>query len=247
VPQAEGEDDRGRLEHGHSPAEIARRLGRAPASSYLRDFVYGGIDGAVTTFAVVAGVLGAELPARITLILGLANLLADGFSMGAGNYLATKTEVDERRHLRAMEERHIRRTPEGEREEVRQLFRAKGFEGPDLERVVAVITASSARWVETMLIEEHGLARSVRSPWRAAGSTVLAFILCGGVPLLPFALGHGQPAPLALAMTAALFFVIGSAKSRWSTARWWHSGLETLAIGLGAAGLAFLVGRLLGG
>ncbi|MGV1015589.1 MAG: VIT1/CCC1 transporter family protein, partial [Methyloceanibacter sp.] len=72
-----------RLEHGHHPREIAKRLKTGPKASYLRDWVYGGIDGTVTTFAIMAGVVGASLSAGVVLILGVANLLADGFSMAA--------------------------------------------------------------------------------------------------------------------------------------------------------------------
>ena len=161
----------------------------APSFSYLRDWVYGGIDGAVTTFAIVAGVVGAELSNRVVLILGVANLVADGFSMAASNYSGTKTEHEEQAHLRAIEERHIEAVPEGEREEIRQIFRGKGFRGRDLERAVDVITADRERWVDTMLAEEYGLPKAVRSPLKAAASTFAAFVLCGAVPLLPFLVG----------------------------------------------------------
>ena len=63
-------------------------------SKYLSDFVYGGIDGAVTTFAVVAGVAGAGLDSAVVLILGFVNLFADGFSMATSNYLSTKSRID---------------------------------------------------------------------------------------------------------------------------------------------------------
>jgi VIT1/CCC1 family predicted Fe2+/Mn2+ transporter len=234
-----------RLEHEHSRRAIAERLAQAPGFSYLRDWVYGGIDGAVTTFAIVAGVVGAELPNRVVLILGAANLLADGFSMAASNYSGTRTEHDELAQLRAVEERHIALEPEGEREEIRQIFRAKGFEGADLERAVRVITGDRERWVDTMLAEEYGLPRAVRAPLTAALSTFAAFLLCGVVPLLPFLLATEARFEAAAAMTALVFFLIGSVKSRWSPASWWRSGGETLAIGLAAAALAYVVGFLL--
>jgi len=167
------------MEHDHSPEAISRRLAGSPRQNYLRDWVYGGIDGAVTTFAVVAGVVGAGLSARTVLILGAANLLADGFSMAASNYSGTKTEKDDKDRLRAVEERHIDQVPAGELEEVRQIYRAKGFQGSRLEAVVEVITADRQRWVETMLREEYGLPETIRSPLKAAASTFLAFLICG--------------------------------------------------------------------
>ena len=235
------------MEHEHSRSAIAARLARAPTVSYLRDWVYGGIDGAVTTFAVVAGVVGAELSNRVVLILGAANLVADGFSMAASDYSGTKTEHEELAHLRAVEERHIDTVPDGEREEIRQIFRAKGFEGRDLEQAVAVITRDRARWVDTMLAEEYGLPKVVRAPLKAAASTFAAFVLCGAVPLLPFLVEAPAQFQLSIVMTALVFFLIGSTKSRWSPVSWWRSGGETLAIGLGAAALAFVIGYALKG
>jgi VIT1/CCC1 family predicted Fe2+/Mn2+ transporter len=233
------------MEHEHSAQAIARRLAGAPSLSYLRDWVYGGIDGAVTTFAIVAGVVGAELSNRVVLILGVANLVADGFSMAASNYSGTKTEHEEQAHLRAIEERHIDVVPDGEREEIRQIFRGKGFRGKDLERAVDVITADRERWVDTMLAEEYGLPKAVRSPLKAAASTFASFVLCGAVPLLPFLVGAPAAFQLSMIMTALVFFLIGSTKSRWSPKSWWRSGSETLMIGLGAAALAFLAGHAL--
>jgi VIT1/CCC1 family predicted Fe2+/Mn2+ transporter len=235
----------GGMEHEHSRRAIAERLARAPDVSYLRDWVYGGIDGAVTTFAIVAGVVGAGLPGRVVLILGAANLIADGFSMAASNYSGTKTEHEELAQLRAVEERHIALVPEGEREEIRQIFRAKGFSGVDLERAVEVITGNRERWVETMLAEEYGLPKMVRAPVKAALSTFAAFLLCGAIPLLPFLFDNASRFEASAGMTALVFFLIGSVKSRWSPVSWWRSGGETLAIGLAAAALAYLVGALL--
>ncbi len=227
------------LEHNHSRDSIRRRLSRGPEASYLRDWVYGGIDGAVTTFAIVAGAVGAGFSERVALILGVANVIADGFSMAAANYSGTKAERDDYRRLERVEERHIRLEPEGEREEIRQIFAAKGFGGADLERAVEVITADRRRWIDTMLAEEYGLSAASRSPVRAALSTFGAFLVCGLVPLLPLLLGLAQPFAVAIGLTAMVFVAIGSIKSVWSVAPWWLSGAETLAIGMAAAGLAF--------
>lgn len=233
------------LEHSHEPAHIAERLALGPSPSYLRDWIYGGIDGAITTFAIVSGVVGADMSSRAVLILGVVNILADGFSMAAANFSSTRTEIEEYEHKRCMEERHVELHPEGEREEVRQIFQAKGFRGRDLDRAVSVITSERERWVTTMMTEEHGLPPVARSPWRSAFVTFLAFVLCGMVPIMPFAIGLDGAVGLSAAMTALVFFVIGSVRSQWSPKPWWHAGLETTGIGLAAAGVAYLAGDLL--
>ncbi len=233
------------LDHSHDPNEIARRLRDGPRVSYLRDWVYGGIDGTVTTFAIVAGSVGADLASRYVLILGVANLLADGFSMAAANYSGTKAELEEYSLVREMEERHIETEPEGEREEVRQIFMAKGFKGKVLKDAVDVITAEKERWIDTMMTEEHGLPRVTRLPFTAGLVTFLAFVACGFLPVAPFAFGVDASLLTSTVMAAFTFFLIGSLRSRWSPVHWLRAGAETLAIGLASAGVAYLVGDFL--
>ena len=236
------------LEHSHKPADIASRLSRGARPNYLRDWVFGGIDGAVTTFAIVAGVVGASLSPTIVIIMGLANLIADGISMAAGNFSATKTERDELAKTQSVEENHIRTNPEGEREEIRQIFAGKGFDGEALETVVSTITKNKRLWISTMIAEEHGLSETVRVPAISGLATFIAFVICGAVPLIPYVLLAPENAfVVAISMTIVVFFVIGSLKSKWSLQRWWASGLETVLIGCGAAGAAYLIGYALRG
>ncbi len=237
----------------HKPSAIAQRLELGFRHSYLKDFVYGAIDGAVTTFAVVSGVAGAGLSPGIIIILGAANLVGDGFSMAASNFLGTRAEQQLRARARRLEEEHIARYEKGEREEVRQIFAAKGFEGADLENAVRVITSDRDRWVDTMLQEEHGLPLSSPSAWRAAWTTFVAFLLVGLIPLLPFlwefARGNVSSSPFLAStiMTAVAFVAVGAAKSRFVDHHWTVSGAETLAVGGAAAALAYVAGVLLKG
>ena len=235
----------------HSPEAIRRRFARPPSTSYLRDFIYGAIDGAVTTFAVVAGVEGANLSAKVVLILGGANLIADGFSMAVSNFLGLRAGSQQLERARGEEERQVSQMPEGEREEIRQIFAAKGFKGEDLESVVDVITADRDLWVSTMMSEELGLGGAQPSPLRAGAATLLAFVVVGAFPLVAFVVdaavpgGIEHPFAWSAAMTAIAFFAVGGLKARFVTQAWWRSGLETLAVGGAAAVLAYVVGALL--
>ncbi len=239
------------LAAAHHPEAIRERLKSNNHVSYLKDFVYGAIDGAVTTFAVVSGVAGAGLSPSIVIVLGVANLVGDGFSMAVGNFLGTRSEGQQRDRIRRLEERHIAHYPDGEREEIRQIFQDHGFQGKDLDRVVDVITADHDRWVETMLKEEHGLPLSVASPLRAAGTTFLAFFIIGSLPLIPFLLGLAFPIPSPFAwstgLTLAAFFSVGAIKSRFIEEHWARSGTETTVMGSVAAALAYLCGLFLRG
>ncbi len=240
------------LHDEHTPAAIQARLADGPSADHLRDFVYGAVDGTVTTFAVVSGVAGAGLGGSVIVILGLANLLADGFSMAISNYLGTRAEAQRSERARREERRHIEEYPEGEREEIRQIYAAKGFTGDDLEMVVGVITEDIDRWVETMVREEHGFASATPAPRKAAWVTFLAFVTIGLVPLIPFLLGAvgvaiEQPYLWSALGTGAAFFAVGVAKARFVEQPRILSGLETLLLGGGAAGLAFGVGVLLRG
>lgn len=234
-------------DHGHSEAEIAERLSGSNGRGHLRDMVYGGIDGAVTTFAIVAGVEGAGLPTKVIIALGFANVLADGFSMAAANYSGTKAELDDARRLRALEERHIRDYPDGEREELRQILAAKGLSGQVLEDATDAIAKNRKNWVDIMLVDEYGLSPVEPHPLRAGVMTFLAFLAAGLVPLLPFLFGAAQAFNISMGMTAAVFFAIGTLKSHWSLAPWWRSGFETFLIGGAAALIAYGVGSLFEG
>jgi VIT1/CCC1 family predicted Fe2+/Mn2+ transporter len=242
-----------RLEADHTPDAIRKRLRKRPSRSYLRDLVYGAVDGTVTTFAVVAGAAGARLPARVVLILGAANLIADGFSMAVSNYLGSRAEQQMVDRARRQEEEHVRLVPEGEREEMRQILAGKGFSGPDLERAVEILTADRGLWIDTMLHEELGLTSDDRSPRTAALATFAAFVAVGFLPLAPYvwqlvtSVDVGRVFLWSSAATGAAFLAIGAVKARFVQKRWWGEGLRTLALGGAAAVLAYVVGTLLQG
>lgn len=235
----------------HTPEAISERLERGPAHSYLRDLIYGAVDGTVTTFSVVAGAFGAKLSAEVVIILGLANLLADGFSMAISNYLGTRADEQLREKTRRQEYAHIRIFPEGEKEEIRQIFARKGFSDAELERAVNVITSDIERWVDTMIQEEHGLPLNGPKAWKAALATFSAFLIVGSVPLWTYLWNWLVPLPIlepflwSSGCTAAAFFIVGALKGRHVALFWPVAGLETLLVGGAAATLAYGVGVLL--
>jgi VIT1/CCC1 family predicted Fe2+/Mn2+ transporter len=241
------------LAKDHTPSAVRRRLGRRPSASYLHDFIYGAVDGAITTFAVVAGVAGADLDETVVIILGGANLLADGFSMAASNFLGSRAERQRRERAQREEELHIELVPAGEREEIRQIYAAKGFEGPDLERVVEVITSDRELWARTMMREELGFPATDPNEYRAALSTLAAFVTVGFLPLLAYVYDLAAPGDVdepflwSAVLTAVAFVVVGGMKSRFVDQSWWRSAAETLAVGGLAAVLAYAAGAALQG
>jgi len=222
-------------------------------SVLVSDFVFGGIDGAVTTFAVVAGVSGASLSPGIVLILGFANLFADGFSMAVGNYLGTRSHLELVSKIRKSEVDSVRDKPDEEREEIIEIYRNKGFTGKILEDTVNVITENEEIWVDTMMKDEFGIIEETKSALKAAVVTFLAFNIIGIIPLFPYIVEYFvEPFSynmflFSIIFTSLALFLVGSIKANIVNKKWYISGIETFSIGGVAAIIAYLVGYLLRG
>lgn len=216
---------------------------------YIAEFVYGGIDGAITTFAVVAGAEGASLGIAVVVILGIANLIADGFSMSIGNYFSTKAEHDTFEKHRQVEYWEIENMREKEIQEIHEIYEAKGFKGELLEKVVEVITSNKDVWVDTMMKEELEMVKSDKAPYKTAGVTFLSFVLVGSVPLLfYFFAGFNIESNLFLyscILTGVSLAFVGSLKSIVTEKNIFIGILETLLLGGLAASLAYYVGDVL--
>ncbi len=236
--------------------EIGRteeREARPEPPAHLRDAVFGGVDGTVTTFAVVAGAVGAGLDGAIVIILGLANLFADGFSMGVSSFLAAQADRHQRDLARLEALEAISQDPEEERAELRQVYIDRGVSPDAAGVIVAALTADRDAWVESLLREHSGPPEAASEARIAAGVTFLAFLGAGAIPLIVFildALGVkisiGLFAASAIA-TGITFFAVGAVKGMVVQRPWWRDGLETLALGGTAAALAYGVGWLLRG
>jgi VIT1/CCC1 family predicted Fe2+/Mn2+ transporter len=217
---------------------------------YLPEIVYGSMDGIVTTFAVVAGSAGAGFSINIVLILGMSNLIADGLSMSIGSYLSKKSELDNYKKHRRIEEWEVENIPDTERKEVEDIYKAKGFVGAELEMVVNRITSNKQVWVDTMMKDELNLILEKKSPFRAGLSTLVSFIIAGAIPLIVYVFAYSgslglHPFFLSSVVTLLAFLLIGYIKTYVTRIGLLRSLTETLVLGASAATAAYLLGDFL--
>jgi len=218
---------------------------------YIAEFVYGGIDGVITTFAVVAGSAGAELAVPIVLILGFANLIADGFAMSVGSYFSAKSENESYDKHKAVEYWEIENLRDKEVEEIREIYEAKGFEGDLLKQVVDVITSDDEVWVDTMMKEELEMIKNDRPPWKRGLVTFIAFNLVGFIPLSAYAFAGFIDASasdlfvVSSFSTAVALALIGTLKGLVTEQSLIKGIIETVFLGGIAATIAFFVGDIL--
>jgi len=251
--KAFAENDFAASKEAHSHEAFDSDHHNGGAGEYVGDMVYGALDGIVTTFAVVAGAAGAGLAPGIILVLGFANLFADGLSMAVGNFLSVKSQQSYYLAERKREEFEVEKFPEGEREEIRRIYSKKGFAGKNLEALVALITSKKTVWVDTMMSEELGLMPDPKNPVKAGLYTYVAFIVAGFLPLLIFVISLFNPLPAsilfpaAFILTFATIFTVGSLRSLVIAKNWFTAGLEMLLIGGLTAIVSYGIGLVLGG
>jgi len=226
------------MTHIHKYEKHAGKIGGA-----IKDIVYGANDGIITTFAVVAGVTGAALETKTIIILGIANLVADGFSMAASNFLGSRSERELIESERERELREIDNIPEEEREEVRQILGRQGYTKEDAGALSALISKNKAFFADFMLRYELGLNSKQNGDVFSAAMTFLAFTFAGLLPLLPFIFYSGENSFLiSAASTTVSLFVVGSLRMLVTRKNWVISGLEMLFVGGIAAGVAYGIG-----
>jgi len=221
--------------------------------TYISEFVYGGIDGAITTFAVVSGAAGAKAGIYYVLLFGFANLIADGFSMSVGNFFAVKTERDNFDRHKQVEYWEVENLREHEVQEIRDIYAAKGFEGELLDKVVEVITADKDIWVDTMMKEELEMSKDTKAPLHTAIATFISFNLVGIIPLLSyvaalvFDLNEDNLFLTSCIATGIALMIVGYLKSYVTEKPWIRGIAETVLLGGLAASFAYFVGEILAG
>ena len=220
-------------------------------STYQPEFVYGGIDGCVTTFAVVAGATGAHFHSNIIIVLGLANLLADGLSMSIGSYLSSKTDANHYQKHKRFEYWSVENKPEEETDEIRMIYQQKGFKGEMLEEIVKVITSCKHLWVDEMMKDELKMMESLKSPLKKGLATYVSFVIIGLIPLAIYLVDlflEDNKMPLfyiSCALTFCAFILIGYLKSHLNQISKIKGIAETIFLGGIAAFVSFIAGTVL--
>jgi vacuolar iron transporter family protein len=215
-------------------------------TNWLRDVILGGQDGLVNILGIILGVIAGGGSNTVLLAAGFAAAITESISMGAVGYTSAVSQRDYYQSEREREVAEIETMPEAERQEVRDIYAAKGFSGDLLEQVVHTITSNRDGWLATMMDEELHL-QPVRSAdiFRSAVVITIATLIGHLIPLLPFVWLHRTPALiLAIALSAVALFGVGVYSAVTLVGDWRRSGLKMLVIGLGAAGVGFLIGNL---
>lgn len=223
---------------------------RRKIEQYMPEFVYGGIDGSVTTFAVVSGSVGAGIDSSVIVVLGLANLLADGFAMSVGAYLSSKAERDNYVKHRKQEEALIRTQPTLEKAKLLTIYQEAGFEKALSKEIVKQVTTNKANWVDIIMKEKYNLVLENKTPLSQGVSTYISFISIGFVPLVVYIMDLLTTVEFNLFLFSSLltcisFAVIGFLKAKINETKVVNGIVETLFLGLVAALVAFFVGDVL--
>jgi len=224
------------------------RIHAVSGGTSLRDAMFGLNDGLVAAFAVTSGVAGAFSSNKIVVMAGLAEMLGGAVSMGLAAYASTRAHLEFYRSEEQRERDEIKKWPEHERDEIRSIYRDKGFSGPLLDQIVSHITADPTRWRSVMMREELGFGAEVMEPpVRSALTVGGAYVVGAAVPMLPYLFVEPAAGILVSAMaTVIALFAVGAAKTVLTGRAWWRSGLESMGIGLVAAVVTYSVGRALG-
>jgi len=232
----------------HEYTHHTERIHALGNGTSLRDAMLGLNDGLVAAFAVTSGVAGAFSSNKIVVMAGLAEMLGGAVSMGLAAFASARAHREFYRSEEQRERDEIRKWPEHERDEIRGIYRDKGFSGPLLDQIVSHITADPTRWRSVMMREELGFGAEVMEPPLYSALTVGgAYLIGAAVPLLPYLLvGAASGILISALATIIALFVVGAAKTLLTARPWLRSGLESMAIGAVAAIVTYSVGRAFG-
>jgi vacuolar iron transporter family protein len=225
---------------------VAARRDSQRQTNWLRDVILGGQDGLVNILGIILGVIAGGGSNTVLLVAGFAAAITESISMGAVGYTSSIAERDYYRAEQERERAAIAKSPDAERQEIRDIYAAKGFSGKLLDDVVETITANRDTWLATVIDEElHLQPVETRDIVRTAVVVGIATLIGHMIPLVSFAFLDRTPAlVLAIVLSAITLFGVGAYSALTLRGDWRRSGLKFIAIGLGAAAIGFLIGRL---
>lgn len=224
-------------------------------SSYLKEIVYGGNDGIVTTFAVVAGFSGAystteaslQLSILTVLLFSIANLFADGTAMGLGSFLALRAEQQQYQTAKQKELHEIRHNPKMERAETLFILREKGYSDADAKTMTDLLQKNESYWLQFMMNDELELPNPESENALLTGiATFLSFCLFGAIPILPYLMVSGPQTAFQISCFTSFIALVllGSLSATLSGRQWYKAVSETVIVGTVSALIAFGVGFL---
>lgn len=226
------------------------------SGEYSKTIVFGGLDGIITTFAVVTSVNGAELTTGVIIVLGIANLIADALGMAFGEYISEKSEHEWIEKERTRECWEFDNFKEGEVKEMVELYKQKGFSEEDATEILNIMGNHKEFFIDHMMEQELGILpvddEDTLAPLKQAAVMFISFICFGIIPLFAYLIfnpihwtGFNPTFLVACLLTALALFVLGAFKSKWESSKWWASGLQVVGNGAVAAVAAYVVGLIL--
>jgi VIT1/CCC1 family predicted Fe2+/Mn2+ transporter len=213
-------------------------------TSSIRDFVFGFGDGINTSLGIVAGVGGAAVSSNLIILAAIVAMFTGAKAMAVQNYLAVKSQRQILHSEIEREKWEMENVPEAEKQEIEDIYRAKGFSGNELESIVNKITSDKKVWLDTMLTEELKLNfEIIGSPLKSAFRMFGSFLVGGILPILPYFFAHGYvPLLVAIAISLSASFVIGAVKSKLANISIIRGGLEMAGLGTGIALIGYGIG-----
>jgi vacuolar iron transporter family protein len=219
------------------------------AGANLRDVMLGLNDGLVASFAVTSGIAGAFAESRVVLMAGLAEMLGGAVSMGLAAFISARSQIEFYESEVDRERYEIRRFPEHEKDEIRGIYRQKGFSGPLLDQIVAHITGDPDRWAEVMMREELGFTEeNFESPLKSSMVVGASYLIGAAVPVAPYLfIAPAEGVVISAIVTVLVLFAVGAAKTIITSRSWWRSGVESMLTGIAAGAVTYGAGCLFGG
>jgi len=232
------------------PAAVEQH--RGSSGEYVKSVVFGGLDGIVTTFSLIAAAVGANLSVDVIVTLGFANLIADAIAMGLGDYISEKAEIEYVRSEQAREKWELDNYPEGEKKEMIDIYKDKyKMSEEDANELIEIFARYPEAFLDLMMVEELELLPPDSDPHPMLNGlvTFTSFTVCGVIPLIVYVIAraahyadHSGLFGVAIAATAVTIFLLGAFKGLMSRLPWWRQGFYTLCVGGTATAVAYLVG-----